>query len=248
MPTTTPQIDSISRLDRSRCLFQHLGRHVLRDVAQILRVQRRQQRNQGIALRAFDQPRPHRARYLHEHQARLIGVNLIPDRLSIHWRERFEHECHVGGMHRPQTLVELDRVLTMLQTLQQIAFGTFLAMGERLEDTMSVEHSRYIVEALLKARFRPNGCHRDPPRCVANDNRSVTKAALSRRNDGARVTAAIMEACHPGGCLALSPLVYMRRRGQIDGMCRLRASRRSWNGAPGGRSQRRRIRVNSSDI
>jgi len=45
----------------------------------------------------------------------------------------------------------------MLQTLQQIAFGTFLAMGERLEDTMSVEHSRHIVEALLKARFRPNG-------------------------------------------------------------------------------------------
>jgi len=171
-----------------------------------------------------------------------------PRPLSIHWRERFEHECHVGGMHRPQTLVELDQVLTMLQTLQQIAFGTFLAMGERLEDTMSVEHSRHIVEALLKARFRPNGCHRDPPKCVANDNRSVTKAALSRRNDGARVTAAIMEACHPGGCPALSPLVYTRRRGQIDGMCRLRASRRSWNGAPGGHSQRRRIRVNSSDI
>ena len=56
-----------------------------------------------------------------------------------------------------QLFAENAPVLTMLQTLQQIAFGTFLAMGERLEDTMSVEHSRHIVEALLKARFRPNG-------------------------------------------------------------------------------------------
>ena len=53
----------------------------------------------------------------------------------------------------------------MLQAFEQIALRAFLAMRQRLEDAMLVEQPRDVVEALLKARFGPDGCHSEPA-CV----------------------------------------------------------------------------------
>ncbi|HZM91933.1 MAG TPA: hypothetical protein VFB92_00865 [Vicinamibacterales bacterium] len=124
------------------------------------RAECRQQRDQTVVFGPFDQPRAHGTRNLDEHETGLVEVDLIPDGLSILGWERFEHECHVSGMHGAHPLVQLDEVLTMLKAFEQIALGTFLTMRQRFEDAMSVQQARDIVEALLKARLRPYGRHR----------------------------------------------------------------------------------------
>jgi hypothetical protein len=60
----------------------------------------------------------------------------------------------------PKPLVQLDEVLTMLQAFEQVSLGTFLAMDQRFEDAMPVEHTRDVVEALLKTGFGAYRCHR----------------------------------------------------------------------------------------
>ena len=102
-------------------------------------------------LGPLDQPRPDDSRHLNEHQACPVGRNLIPHRRAIVGRQRLEHERHVGGVHRPQALVQFDQVLTMLEAFEQVALGALLPMGERFEDAVTVEQPRDLVETLLQA-------------------------------------------------------------------------------------------------
>jgi len=56
-------------------------------------------------------------------------------------------------VHRANALAQLGQILSMLQAFEEIAFRSFLAMGQRFEHAMFVEETRHLVKALLQTRF-----------------------------------------------------------------------------------------------
>ena len=111
-------------------------------------------------------------------------------------------------MHRAQPVLELRRVLAMLEIFEQAASGPFLAMGQRVEYTMVLEQARDHREAVLEAVFRSEGVHiRSSHGRPAGDERRNSRVnrkgdclgESSRRGGGPLLDAAIVPSVHQGG-------------------------------------------------
>src|SRR5688572_496684 len=145
--------------ERSGDPVEDFGRNRIGDVAQILRIQSQEQLHEKIVYRRFDQPLADDAGDLHEGQSGLLRTRLLPHQATIVRWKRLEHEREVGAVHGPHTLVELGQVLPMLQALEQVALRPLLAVRERVEHAVLLEHTCHVLEALAKTRFGSNCGH-----------------------------------------------------------------------------------------
>ena len=122
----------------------------------------------------LDQRLAHGARHFEQHFAALPILELLPDEQPLLRHQALEDVREIGRMERVDARVQLGQVLPLLQLLEQVALGAFLAVRERRQDAVLLEQPRDVVERLVQAAVRRSEGHGSPR--IRQPHDAVTRA------------------------------------------------------------------------
>jgi hypothetical protein len=153
---------AIARLQATEDSIADLRVERFGNECEILRVERQEQANQIVARRNDDEGFANGVGHLHEDLPGMFRRQLLPDGPPLVVRKGLEHERDVRRVHQPQTFVQLDEILPMLQALYEVPSRSLLAVRQSRQDSMLFEEAGDVANRTLQVLLRTDRRHDDP--------------------------------------------------------------------------------------
>ena len=145
---------SIAGIEHRRNIVEHVARKRVREVAQIVGVELAQHASEPLTGRVFDERGPHPGADLDESLAAEARRQLAPDDRPVVGWKGLEQVRDIRRMQTPQSLVQLNQVLTVLHLFEQRAARRLLPPRDGLEHAVLGQQAVHFGQFALGLEFR----------------------------------------------------------------------------------------------